>query len=125
MDGSIRLTFKKGDWLAIALVVLIALSTAAAFLPDRSEAGSVQIYQDGRLIDELSLAKDETVVVGGNYTNTVVVRNGCVSIAASTCPGRDCVHSGWISSAGRSIVCLPNRIEVRIVGKSEVDFIVG
>ncbi|MBQ8917117.1 MAG: NusG domain II-containing protein, partial [Oscillospiraceae bacterium] len=46
-------------------------------------------------------------------------------IAQSTCPGEDCVHSGWISSPGRSVVCLPNRVEIRITGSSEVDFVVG
>ena len=125
MNRAIRLTFRKGDWLAIMLVILIAFSAAAAFLPSRGKADSVLIFQDGRLIDELSLSKDETVTIEGNYINTVVIRNGRVSIAASTCPGEDCVHSGWIDSAGRSIVCLPNRVEVRISGNSDIDFIVG
>jgi len=46
-------------------------------------------------------------------------------IAESTCPGNDCVHSGKIHSAGRSIVCLPNRVEIRITGESDVDYVVG
>ena len=49
-----------------------------------------------------------------------------IAITGSDCPGEDCVHSGWIKASGRSIVCLPNKVEIRIVGQSDdVDFVVG
>ena len=38
----------------------------------------------------------------------------------------DCVGCGWSNATGRSIVCLPNGLEIRIVsGQSDVDFVVG
>ena len=56
---------------------------------------------------------------------TVVIRDGRAAILESDCPGGDCIHSGWISQPGRSIVCLPNRVELRIAGQGDVDFVVG
>ena len=50
------------------------------------------------------------------WAGTAALGDGAVAVTASDCPGNDCVHSGWISAAGRSIVCLPNRLEVRITG---------
>ena len=32
------------------------------------------------------------------------------------CPTQDCVHTGWISYTGQTIVCLPNGVEVRLTG---------
>lgn len=122
-----RLDFCRGDWLAILLVVVLAVSTAA-FFAVRSEDGEnriVRIYQDGNLIDELPLGKDREIEIAGQYRNTVTILDGKAAITDSDCPGEDCVHSGWISGAGRSVVCLPNRVEIRIVGQSDVDFVVG
>ena len=82
------------------------------------------IYQDGSLIRELSLGTDTEVVIEGDYKNVVTIKDGKAAITRSDCPGTDCVHSGWIHEAGRSIVCLPNRVELRIEGVSEVDFVV-
>ena len=66
------------------------------------------------------------IVLTNVYTNRIEIKDGKVFITESDCPGEDCVHSGWISEGGRSIVCLPNRVEIRIEGEteSEVDFIV-
>ena len=35
------------------------------------------------------------------------------------CPGKDCVHTGSISKAGSAIVCLPNRLEIRIENRGD------
>ena len=113
--------------LAIALVALLALAVAAFFFTGNQtqQEAFVQIYQDGRLIREIPLQSSTTLEITGDYCNTVELRDGRVAITASDCPGGDCVHSGWIHSPGRSIVCLPNRVEIRIVGASDVDFVVG
>lgn len=126
MNRTLRLTFRKGDLLAIILVALLAVITAVAFLPrgGSSEDTVVQIYQDGKLVKELALTADETLHLSGIYENTVEIRGGKVAITESDCPGADCVHSGWIGVTGRSIVCLPNRVEIRITGTGDVDFVV-
>ena len=69
---------------------------------------------------------DTEVLIQNDYTNKLIVKDKKVAIEESDCPGMDCVHSGVISGKGRSLVCLPNRVEVRIEGEidSEVDFIV-
>lgn len=122
---SMRLSFRKGDLIAIVLViVLICVSAVCFWSVDHSQSPIIQIYQNNTLIKECSLEKEESFVVEGAYQNTVVIQGGRVAITKSDCPGADCVHSGWISSMGRSIVCLPNRVEIRITGEAEVDFVV-
>ena len=127
MNSQNRLRFQKGDIFAVALVVMLAVVTVFCFLPkDDSVARVAEIYLDGERIETLDLNKDQKVSIDGNYHNTVTVSGGKVAITASDCPGEDCVHSGAITAPGRSIVWLPNGVEVRVVGQSaDVDFVVG
>ena len=127
VDWTGKLKFRGGDWLAIGAVAgMLVLSAWLAFsLDGGQEAATVQIYQSGRLVQELPLSEGATVTVSGEYTNVIEIRDGAVAVVQSDCPGEDCVHSGWVSTAGKSIVCIPNRVEVRVLGKSEVDFVVG
>ena len=122
-----RLRFQKGDFLAVALVLLLAVAVGLLFLPQAgSEAAAVEIYMDGQLVKIIPLSEQVQFTVEGEYTNVIEVSGGKVAIIESSCPGMDCVHSGAISTTGRSLVCLPNGLEVRVVGTSGgVDFVVG
>ena len=69
---------------------------------------------------------DEIIyTVEGDYTNTIVIKDGLVYFESASCPGTDCVHSGSISKPGRTLVCLPNLVEVRITGNADADIVVG
>lgn len=122
-----KLRFRKGDLLAIGFVALLAVSVGLCFLPgSRQNASQAQIYQNGELLRTVSLSEPMEFIVDGRYSNTITVRDGKIGIAASDCPGEDCVHSGFISAPNRSVVCLPNAVEIRIVAdeEAEVDFVV-
>ena len=105
------------------MTVLVAM----CFLPKGSgEPVQAEIYQNGDLVKCLPLETDTIFEVTGKYTNVVTVSAGEISISASSCPGEDCVHSGAIHTSGRSIVCLPNGVEIRVTAQtSDVDFVVG
>ena len=121
--GRSALTFKKGDLLAVALVV-IAVLTSALWLPRLKTDGTfAQILQDGEVVRDVPLSVDQTFRIKGDYTNTVTVRDGKIAVTHSDCPTNDCVHMGWLKDGG-AIVCLPNRVEIRLVGDTEVDVLI-
>ena len=121
-----NLRFKKGDAAVIAAVLLVAIFTFLCFLPKHSPAGYAEIYLDGKLLSTVDLNTPQEFTVTGTYAATITVADGCIAVTASTCPGGDCVDCGWASNAGRSIVCLPGGLEIRIVGSSgDVDITVG
>ena len=124
MKKRTALSFQKGDWAAVALVLLLAVGSGIFFWARKEDGQVVQIYQDGQLIQEFSLAEDRTFEVSGKYHNKIEIRDGRAAVTESDCPGEDCVYSGWIGEAGRSVICLPNRVEVRITGGDGLDFIV-
>ncbi len=121
-----KLTLQKGDLLVICLVAVLAALLAVSFFPRSGQKGAIEIYQDGHLARRFSAGQEAELLIEGDYTNRVVIREGRVAIVESDCPGGDCVHMGWIEDGGQSIVCLPNRVEIRIVGaETGVDAVVG
>ena len=122
-----RLRFQKWDIAVIAAILVMALAVFAAFLPrENAPAAYAEIYQDGKLLKTVMLSEDQEFTVTGRYTNTVTVCDGKIAVTHSDCPGGDCVSCGWADGAGRSIVCLPNGLEIRVMaGNRDVDFVVG
>ena len=121
-----KLRFRKGDWLVIGVVVVLAVVVMLCFLPGNKEpASKAEIYLNGEQVQTVDLTKDQTFTISDRYSNVIRVENGEISIIASDCPGQDCVHSGKISTLGRMIVCLPNGLEIRITtAQADVDFVV-
>ena len=127
MTNLAELRFRRTDLLAIALVVVIAVSVTLCFLPEgQQQAAKAQIYLNGTLIKTVSLQDDQVFLIEDAYVNEITVKNGAIAFTGSDCPGRDCVHSGGIRQSGRSLVCLPNRVEIRVLSEeADVDFVVG
>ncbi len=121
-----QLRFQKCDLFAAALVILIALTVLFLFLPGRTTDNChAEIYLDGVLLKTVLLTEEQEFMVSGNFTNTITIRDGKIAITKSDCPGGDCMHIGFVGSARRSIVCLPNSVEIRIVpADADIDFVV-
>ena len=122
-----KLHFCKGDYLAIGIVLLLAAAVILGFLPTQNApAAYAQVYLNGKLHKTVPLDQDATFAVTDQYTNEITVKNGTIAFVDSDCPGQDCVHSGSIHTTGRSLVCLPNRVEIRVIAQADdVDFVVG
>lgn len=120
--GSYRLMLTWGDKLLIGgLLVLSLLSIAVV---DRlAGTGSLAVVEvDGQEISRLDLSVDGQRVIKGLLGDTIVqVREGKVRVVKSPCPHKICVRTGWVSKSGNLIVCVPNRVVVRVEGEGEVD----
>ena len=123
---STSLSPKKADLIIVLLAAVMALSIIL-FFARNDDGKTAVILKDGREITRIDLNNPEKreITVGGEYENVIVCENGEIGVIHSTCPGGVCVTSGKISGAGKSIVCLPNRMEIRITGSGEVDVMVG
>jgi len=71
----------------------------------------VEIYQNNKLISKQPLAKEQEL----NFKNFVVeIKNNKVRMKESNCPHKICVHTGWISRPYQQIVCVPNKVYIKI-----------
>jgi hypothetical protein len=117
-----RVPINRGDKILIGFLLLFSLaswSLVRHFIPQ----GAVAIVEvDGDISCRLDLSVDTQRTVHGPLGETTIqVRRGQVRVTDSPCPHKICVRTGWIDRAGRMIVCVPNRVVVRIEGEGEVD----
>ena len=111
---------KKADVILLIVLVIVGLASTAFVAMSKSSGDTVLIEKNGKLYGKYSLYEDETIVVsktGGTAENVVYIRNGKVKMHSATCKNQVCVRHASIDSAGESIICLPNRVVVRIEGK--------
>lgn len=115
------------DGLVVAAVVALAAVTAGATWGGTTENLTVVISIDGAEADRFPLdGTGEHTYTAGGYTLHVEENSAGVCVASSDCPTQDCVHTGTISRGGQSIVCLPARLSVRLVGgDGSVDAVIG
>ena len=82
----------------------------------------VVVSVDGVVVARYPLSQPQTVsILGVGGENLLVIANGTASVTDADCPDRLCCRYPNISRVGETIVCLPHRLVVQIVGDSEVD----
>ena len=134
MKSSVKLTPTRWDALVAAVILLLALLGGAGYWIRTLSAGdalTAVVSVDGREVDRVRLSglsgTETRSYSGSGYTVTVEFSAGAVRVAESDCPNQDCVHTGAVSGAGRSIVCLPARISIQLTGSASggPDVVIG
>ncbi|MBQ9370138.1 MAG: NusG domain II-containing protein [Clostridia bacterium] len=108
-------------WDVVVIVLVLALLAAALYMILAPTQGrSAEIYVDGTLVATVRLDHQERIDLLGL---TVVVEEGSIHVEDADCPDKICERMGKISKAGETIICLPNRVVIKILGKGEVEAI--
>lgn len=126
-EGQKKAAPKRGDVYLIGGCLLAALVCCGLWLALRQGGGAVIVEQDGRETARYPLSEDRTVKIeGAAGYNILVIEGGETWLSEADCPNLLCVKTGKIRYAGQSIVCLPHRLAVRIVGgASALDAVTG
>lgn len=111
-------------WIFIILLLLLfSVAIAYGFHHIQQESCIAKIYQNGQLIrtiDLLQVKSEESFLLeapnGGS--NTITIAPGKISVQEATCPDHVCINQGWISDGVYPIVCLPNKLVIRIENDS-------
>ena len=87
----------------------------------------MEVTVDGKIYGTYPLDKDEEISIqkDGKTTNLLVIRDGKADVTEADCPDKLCVHQKAISKTNETIVCLPNKVVVQVIGagESELDSI--
>ena len=88
---------------------------------------SVMIFVDGKEYASYNLAEIsgvKKVEINTEFGhNTVEITSDGARVTQASCPDKTDIQSGRITKPGQMLVCAPNRVMVRIIGRngSEVD----
>lgn len=111
---------KKNDWILVTVILVLA---GVGFLIytnlGRQSAGIVKVTVDGELFGIYSLEKEQEIKI--NDTNRMIIKDGQADMIEADCPDQICVKHISISKNKETIVCLPNKVIIEIVGGEDVE----
>ena len=115
----------KKYFIALGLLLVIAAAGIVVWLimkdADRAHP-TVEIIQNGTLLRTVPLSEDtEFTIKCAEGFNTVTIKDGAVMISSADCPDLICVKTGSISGGAMPIICLPHRLEIRVVNSEGTD----
>lgn len=109
-------------WVAVALVCIAGIVLFLLLRGSDVTNPVAEIYLDGELYRTVSLSEDiEFTVTSDHGSNTICVKNNSIAVISADCPDKVCISSGAISGGVVPIICLPHRLEIRIVSADEAD----
>ena len=118
-------------WDKLIFLLLILGATAAIAMSEWLFSGAeglqVVVEVDGQPYGRYALEEKngKTLAISTEFGyNKIVIENGGVWVMESDCPDHLEVKAGVIQKSGEMLVCLPNRLVIRIEGGREVDGVV-
>ncbi|NLJ33305.1 MAG: NusG domain II-containing protein [Firmicutes bacterium] len=114
------------DKLLAGIIILAAFISYIVFIFPGQESGvRVVVEAEGKEVYVFPLGElkaGEQIPITGPLGDSILeMGENRVRLVASPCPDHICLAMGWIDSPGEMIVCLPNRVVVRIEGEGDWD----
>ncbi len=107
----------------ILLFILLISGFVLLFFTDlynKDPGDYVIVRVNGEALYELKLKENITKeIVTENGTNTIVIEKGEAYVSNADCPDKYCAKHKPVSRSGESIICLPHKLEIKIVNKSK------
>ena len=101
----------------IGALLVVAVAGMLVIQSVREEGAQVVITWNGEVDGTYSLEEDRTFVFegeNGGY-NVVTIEDGFVFMAEANCPDQVCVKHKPLNQTADPIVCLPNKLEVKVI----------
>ncbi len=105
----------------LAACLILVSVTALLIWQGSAEKGDYAVVTvDGAEIARYPLYEDREVTIEGvGGKNTLKISNGHADVTEADCPDKVCVDHRSISNKGETIVCLPHKVVVKIVGETD------
>lgn len=100
-------------FLIIGLFVLTIILSIFIYKKQLTDNLYVEVSIDGKIDSRFVIDKDVEIMLSTG--NKLIIKDGLVSIHEANCPDKLCIKQGSISKMNESIICLPNKLIVRIV----------
>lgn len=115
--------FKRNDFILIGAVLVICIAIFAFIQLTKKEGSTVIVTVGGKVYDTFDLSKDTefTVKLDNGAYNTFQIKNGYADMIDASCPDKLCVKHKPIHYNNETIVCLPDKVVLKVVSKEESD----
>lgn len=113
----------KSDKLLIIILIPILLIVLLIFKLTSVKSNKIaNVYYENEVILKINLEEEKEYVVKG-YNGDVKIKagNGKIKVVEETSEKHLCSKQGYIKESYETIVCLPNKIVIKITSDDELD----
>lgn len=115
----------KSDIKLIIIILLIAITVLFVIaIIGKNNSKEALVYYDNNLVLTIDLNESEEkiyIVDGFNGEVKIIAGNGKIKVDEEESPLHLCSKQGFIEESYESIVCLPNKIVIKISSKKKKD----
>lgn len=116
----------KKDVLLIIFLLIFSLGLLLFLKLIPAKDSKALVYYNDEVILEIILDEKEEVYKVDGYNGEVIIekKNKKIRVNEEVSPLHICSKQGYISKSYESIVCLPNKIVIKIVDNETIDTVV-
>ncbi len=112
------------DIILVAVCLFVSLTLWAVITLTKKPGDTVVVTVGGEEFGRYSIDEDgEVVIETDKGKNVLTIKDGYADITEATCPDGLCEKQRKIDESGESLVCLPNKVTVTVIGGEGVDFV--
>lgn len=108
----------RADKLLIVLLFITSILSLPVIRHFQKSNNSYAIIEvNAKELKKVSLLEEKELEIMGELGISILkIEKERIKIIKSPCPHKLCVKMGWISQPGEIIICIPNKVVVRIAG---------
>lgn len=120
------LIMNNNDIKLIGIILVIIIIIFILFNINKNKGNTVLVYYDNKIILEKNLNIDSKYVVDGYLGEVEIeVKDRKVRVIKENSPKHICSREGYIKDSSKPLICLPNKIIIKITDKeSNIDGVV-
>lgn len=123
MKSSILKIITPGDKILVIFILALGVFSLIGINHFQQAGDLVTIKVNGQVVQQLDLKVSEQVTVNGPIGKTTIkIDHGEAQVIYSDCPEKICVKTGKIRHVGEIIVCVPNKVVVKISSQEKNQF---
>ena len=115
----------KNDIKLIIIIILIIITTLIIINTIPQKGNTATVYYQDKIIKTIDLTKDGEYKVEGLLGEVVLeVKNNQIRVKKENSKNHICSKEGYIGETNKTLICLPNKIIIKITNKEEIDEVV-
>ena len=113
---------KKDILLVISIIFLIIVLFMVNNNINKEKSEVIEIYVNNKIYKIASINDEEDLMIEiESEYNHIKIHDGGVEIVEASCADNVCVDTGFISKVSERIVCMPNKVVIKIKTLENVD----
>lgn len=122
----VLINMNKSDFKLIIILLIILIPVIILIISTSKKSDTALVYHNNKLIKTIELKINKNYTVNGdNGKIKIIVNHNRIKVTSENSKNHLCSKQGYISHSYESIICLPNKVVIKIIGKSNIDTKVG